>query len=147
MGKPDDKGSYESSWLQVLRDSFTGDEARTVMIANVSPNSSSCEHTLNTLRYADRVKGDLPGRLLGSGYLMLKSIHQNLSEGLCRPHVQIYMHTLQIDRYASQCISISAEQFTKVTGQIPPRNKCKESRFRSLLEVGLEIRVMCRSQS
>ena len=35
-----------------------GEEARTVMIANVSPNALSCEHTLNTLRYADRVKGD-----------------------------------------------------------------------------------------
>jgi hypothetical protein len=28
------------------------------MIANISPNSSSVEHTLNTLRYADRVKGE-----------------------------------------------------------------------------------------
>ena len=45
--------------LQVLRDSFVGEEARTVMIANVSPNALSCEHTLNTLRYADRVKGTL----------------------------------------------------------------------------------------
>jgi hypothetical protein len=27
------------------------------MIANISPNAGSCEHTLNTLRYADRVKG------------------------------------------------------------------------------------------
>ena len=27
------------------------------MIANISPCSSSVEHTLNTLRYADRVKG------------------------------------------------------------------------------------------
>jgi len=26
------------------------------MIANVTPASTSCEHTLNTLRYADRVK-------------------------------------------------------------------------------------------
>lgn len=43
--------------VQVLRDSFVGEEARTVMIANVSPNALSCEHTLNTLRYADRVKG------------------------------------------------------------------------------------------
>lgn len=26
------------------------------MVANISPNSGSCEHSLNTLRYADRVK-------------------------------------------------------------------------------------------
>jgi kinesin family protein 2/24 len=26
------------------------------MIANISPCASCCEHTLNTLRYADRVK-------------------------------------------------------------------------------------------
>ena len=45
-----------SKLTSVLRDSFVGEGARTVMIANISPNSSSCEHTLNTLRYADRVK-------------------------------------------------------------------------------------------
>ena len=39
--------------LKVLRDSFLGN-CRTVMIANVSPNSGSSENTLNTLRYADR---------------------------------------------------------------------------------------------
>eukprot|EP00667_Euglena_gracilis_P003465 EG_transcript_3469 len=44
-----------SKLTEVLRDSFIGN-CRTVMIANISPSSGSCEHTLNTLRYADRVK-------------------------------------------------------------------------------------------
>ena len=39
----------------VLKDSFVGD-CKTLMIGNISPAQSSCEHTLNTLRYADRVK-------------------------------------------------------------------------------------------
>jgi kinesin family protein 2/24 len=56
----------------VLRDSFVGSNARTCMvrlqsyscnvrltdgnfqIAMISPGMNSCEHTLNTLRYADR---------------------------------------------------------------------------------------------
>jgi kinesin family protein 2/24 len=45
-----------SKLTQVLRDSFIGDKARTCMIAMIGPCLSSCEHTLNTLRYADRVK-------------------------------------------------------------------------------------------
>ncbi|KAK6914892.1 Kinesin motor domain [Dillenia turbinata] len=44
-----------SKLTEVLRDSFVGD-SRTVMISCISPNAGSCEHTLNTLRYADRVK-------------------------------------------------------------------------------------------
>jgi len=38
-----------------LKDSFVGN-SKTTMIANISPASNCCEHTLNTLRYADRVK-------------------------------------------------------------------------------------------
>ncbi|KAI7848628.1 P-loop containing nucleoside triphosphate hydrolase protein [Circinella umbellata] len=42
-----------SKLTQVLRDSFVGD-SRTCMIATISPNNPNSEHTLNTLRYADR---------------------------------------------------------------------------------------------
>lgn len=44
-----------SKLTMVLKDSFVG-FCKTVMIGNISPNISSCENTLNTLRYADRVK-------------------------------------------------------------------------------------------
>ncbi|KAF9129596.1 Kinesin-like protein kif24 [Mortierella sp. 14UC] len=45
----------QSKLTQVLKDSFVGN-SRTCMVATISPNNSNSEHTLNTLRYADRVK-------------------------------------------------------------------------------------------
>ncbi|XP_077942710.1 uncharacterized protein LOC120830537 isoform X2 [Gasterosteus aculeatus] len=51
----------QSKLTQVLKDSFVGD-SMTCMIANISPGHLATEHTLNTLRYADRVK-ELGGQL------------------------------------------------------------------------------------
>ena len=45
-----------SKLTQVLKESFVGSNCRSVMIACVSPNIGNCEQTLNTLRYANRVK-------------------------------------------------------------------------------------------
>eukprot|EP01054_Gregarina_sp_Poly1_P009014 Gregarina_sp_Poly_1__9013@NODE_549_length_7567_cov_138_260133_g171_i1_p3_GENE_NODE_549_length_7567_cov_138_260133_g171_i1NODE_549_length_7567_cov_138_260133_g171_i1_p3_ORF_typecomplete_len564_score71_86Kinesin/PF00225_23/1_3e82Kinesin/PF00225_23/2_5e03Microtub_bd/PF16796_5/2_3e16DUF87/PF01935_17/0_18ResIII/PF04851_15/0_43ResIII/PF04851_15/2_4e03_NODE_549_length_7567_cov_138_260133_g171_i158397530 len=45
----------DSELTKVLRDMFMTDSALTLMIANVAPTDSSCEQTLNTMRYADRV--------------------------------------------------------------------------------------------
>lgn len=42
-----------SKLTMVLKDSFIGN-SKTCMIATISPNHSNSDHTLNTLRYADR---------------------------------------------------------------------------------------------
>lgn len=44
-----------SKLTMVLKDSFVGN-CKTVMIGNISPALANSEYTLNTLRYADRVK-------------------------------------------------------------------------------------------
>eukprot|EP00035_Acanthoeca_spectabilis_P004967 m.108651 g.108651 ORF g.108651 m.108651 type:complete len:1165 (+) comp12814_c0_seq1:99-3593(+) len=45
----------QSKLTMVLKESFVGN-SRTCMIACLAPGALSCEHTLNTVRYADRVK-------------------------------------------------------------------------------------------
>ncbi|CAD8070677.1 unnamed protein product [Paramecium primaurelia] len=58
----------------VLKDSLTGN-CKTVMIGNISPSSQSSEHTLNTLRYADRVKElKKPENRLFQGDLMQREL-------------------------------------------------------------------------
>ncbi|KAG7229310.1 hypothetical protein INR49_012968 [Caranx melampygus] len=57
LGKNSDHIPFRMSTLtKVLRDSFIGEKSKTCMIAMVSPGMASCEYTMNTLRYADRVK-------------------------------------------------------------------------------------------
>jgi hypothetical protein len=54
-----------SKLTQILRDCFTSPGAVTVMIATLSPGHVAADHTLNTLRYADRLKEI--GRNTGTG--------------------------------------------------------------------------------
>ena len=43
----------------VLRDAFVGKRSRTVLLAHISPGHGSADHTMNTLRYALRLKDGL----------------------------------------------------------------------------------------
>ncbi|KAK6124983.1 hypothetical protein DH2020_041257 [Rehmannia glutinosa] len=70
-----------SKLTEVLRDSFVGN-SRTVMISCISPNAGSCEHTLNTLRYADRVKSLSKGNNSKKDVLSSTS---NLKESMAQP--------------------------------------------------------------
>ncbi|KAG8481913.1 hypothetical protein CXB51_026669 [Gossypium anomalum] len=70
-----------SKLTEVLRDSFMGN-SRTVMISCISPSSGSCEHTLNTLRYADRVKSLSKG---GNSKKDVLSSTMNLKESTAQP--------------------------------------------------------------
>ena len=58
----DDKSTYipfrASKLTLILRDSFISkaEKSKVIMIACISPGSSSSNHSLNTLIYADRLK-------------------------------------------------------------------------------------------
>jgi kinesin family protein 2/24 len=45
-----------SKLTTVLRDAFVGKRSRTVLLAHISPGHDAAEHTVNTLRYATRLK-------------------------------------------------------------------------------------------
>jgi kinesin family protein 2/24 len=59
QGQADTHVPFRASKLtMVLRDSFMSKVTKVVMIACISPGSTSADHTLNTLRYSARLKND-----------------------------------------------------------------------------------------
>ncbi|XP_057454302.1 kinesin-like protein KIN-13B [Lotus japonicus] len=85
-----------SKLTEVLRDSFVGN-SRTVMISCISPSSGSCEHTLNTLRYADRVKSLSKGNNSKKDILS-SNINPRESTAIPLPSVTTYA---SVDRMAN----------------------------------------------
>lgn len=91
----------QSKLTQVLKDSFVGN-SRTCMIATVSPNQSNSEHTLNTLRYADRVKE------LKNGTVTNNEQHQQ--QQLQPPiHVSTNINSDSPSSSSSSCLSSSED--------------------------------------
>lgn len=69
----------QSKLTHILKDSFTG-KSKTCMIANISPNQNATECTLNTLRYADRVKEIRPDT--GSPRVMRRKSTENANKNI-----------------------------------------------------------------
>ncbi|KAF7652965.1 hypothetical protein LDENG_00088840 [Lucifuga dentata] len=80
LGMNNDHIPFRMSTLtKVLRDSFIGENSKTCMIAMVSPGMTSCEYTMNTLRYADRVK-ELNGPSKATGAAKAQEVINTSSE-------------------------------------------------------------------
>jgi len=74
MGDKADHVPFRASKLTlILRDSFISkqNKSKVVMIACISPGSSSADHSLNTLRYADRLKDN------SEMHKMYNEMHEN----------------------------------------------------------------------
>ena len=93
-----------SKLTQVLKDSFVGPNCVTLMIANISPSSGSVEHTLNTLRYAYRVK-----ELRGSGKRQIVPPLEDIPAPIVRRRVpKTRMHQPPEDSSSLQSSSASS---------------------------------------
>ncbi|KAI7745050.1 hypothetical protein M8C21_002251 [Ambrosia artemisiifolia] len=88
-----------SKLTEVLRDSFVGN-SRTVMISCISPNAGSCEHTLNTLRYADRVKSLSKGNKKDATFSSKEPTSVSMSTTVL-PRVSSYEDNM-VDSYPEQ---------------------------------------------
>ena len=72
----------------VLRDSFIqSDKNKIVMLACVCPGSSSADHTLNTLRYAERLK-ERSGN--PSSQVPLQTSHQTHNPNQMEDHLKLF---------------------------------------------------------
>eukprot|EP00826_Nyctotherus_ovalis_P007218 TRINITY_DN11789_c0_g1_i2.p1 TRINITY_DN11789_c0_g1~~TRINITY_DN11789_c0_g1_i2.p1 ORF type:complete len:379 (+),score=93.47 TRINITY_DN11789_c0_g1_i2:759-1895(+) len=105
----------------VLKDSFMGN-CKTLMIANVSPTASCCEHTLNTLRYADRVKELRKGP--ASSHVPLDHFDQ-LSKELMLPRQTNNVTRIPVAKETKYTVPISAlpQSASKKRPQTQPNGK------------------------
>lgn len=127
LGRRSSHTPFRASKLtQVLRDSFIGANARTCMIAMISPGKNSCEHTLNTLRYADRVKELGPGKRSGGGNEEEEEDDKSLEEAepddqmpgsLVKQDLRRLHHSLKVHGESSQD-SNEIFQFHKAVAQV-----------------------------
>lgn len=102
-----------SKLTQILRESFIGN-CQTCVIANVSPCQSHCEDTLNTLRYADRIKSLKANNAGDDGGAPIPCVNCGLpifvgDRHVCRkivsqcPHCRAEMDKERLDAHVAEC--------------------------------------------
>jgi kinesin family protein 2/24 len=112
----------------VLRDSFIGN-CKTLMIANISPALGCSEHTLNTLRYADRVKElrAKPDIKLGQGNVNLNFI-KNDKIGMPEDLATIMMMPRQHDNTIKYEVDNNMQKIKKLKTIKSKNNKTPHKR-------------------
>jgi len=112
MGKDARHIPFRGSTLtKVLRDSFIGERSKTCMIATISPGLSSCENTINTLRYADRVKGLAVNESPYMDDIMEESVEQDPSMEHSRDEIALDMlASANSDEFTPELVAISKAQ-------------------------------------
>ncbi|XP_017096462.2 kinesin-like protein Klp59C [Drosophila bipectinata] len=115
---------------QVLRDSFIGGKRmKTVMIAMISPGWDSLEHTLNTLRYADRVKGLTAEAMpLVSGQTSISEVETHIPSGGFQPDISTPSRA-QVQLPPAESASSEVNAMGRVMHKSPVR---KRSRLNNL---------------
>ena len=111
----------------VLRDSFIGN-CKTLMIANISPALTCSEHTLNTLRYADRVK-ELRGKPdinIGSGNVNL-NYDSNANRDNGKDPQEVLANLLMMPRQHNKAVTYKVDSNMKRI----PEKKIKKTVKRS----------------
>ena len=132
----------------VLRDSFIGN-CKTLMIANISPALGCSEHTLNTLRYADRVKElrAKPDIKLGQGNVNL-NFNKNEKIGLPEDLATIMMMPRQHDNTVKYEVDNNMQKVRKLK-TIKPKNRktpnkinennCFNNNYNNIGNIGMGI--------
>ncbi|KRX66611.1 Kinesin-like protein KIF2A [Trichinella sp. T9] len=102
-----------SKLTMVLRDSFVAENARTCMIAMISPGNLSCEHTSNTLQYANRVKELIVNELEVMGKIDDQEVEDDLEKTYDVPISSmpacLVMQLAEKERNQSNCDTIPCE--------------------------------------
>jgi chromosomal replication initiation ATPase DnaA len=145
LGKKGTHLPFRSSKLtQILRDSFIGKKSKTCIIAMINPGMNSIGFSLNTLRFADRVKEQKV--VMEERLQELENLHQQMAQKFLQHLRQQPQDQHNIEE--SQMESAEGETGwlpkSKLENEIQQKNKKREKREHGMMELQAEKEVSMR---